>query len=160
MTSNTIVLKGPWTRIEGTASAAITPGHLCEVISTASGLQFHNRWRKHATSGGNAEPIFAIEDDSWGKDVTYDYVAETQVQLMQCQPGAEVWALLADGQTAVIGSKLESNGDGQLRVVVADASVGAVAGEAIVAVALEALDLSGSLGTTVASRRLHVRVGI
>lgn len=150
MASNTIVIKGPWERIEGVANAAITPGYLCELMSTG-------KYRKHATLGGNAEKIFAIEDDHQGKKISEAYAANDQLQMAVCAPGAEIYAWLANGENAAIGAFLESAGDGQLQVLDADASVGLVKTNSIVAVALEAVDMSGSAGVD-PSGRIKVRV--
>lgn len=150
MASNTIVLKGPVQRIEGTANAAITPGHLCELMSTG-------KYRKHATLGGNAEKLFAIEDDHQGNGISTDYAAAAQVQMVACSPGAEIYALLNNGENAAVGNFLESAGNGTLQVLDADASVGLVKTNSIVAVALEAVDMSGSSGVD-PSGRIKVRV--
>jgi hypothetical protein len=152
MSYNTITLKGDPIKHEATADAGdIYPGYLCEL--TATGV------KKHATLAGNAYPMFALEDDHQGNDVTDVYTISNVVSLGVFPPGSEVYALLADGENATaFTSFLESHGDGELQVIDTDASVGLVKTNSIVAVALESLDLSGSLGTTLASRRIKVMI--
>lgn len=148
-TYKTIIVKGPWERDEDLADAAITPGHLCETTTTGV--------KKHATLGGNAEKMFAIEDDHQGNDISDAYVAANRVQLAICSPGAVVYALLKDGENAARGNFLESAGDGTLQVLDADASVALVKTNSIVGVALEAVDMSGSAGVD-PSGRILVRI--
>jgi len=150
--ANTITIKGDPVREEYTAAAAITPGHLCEITSAGT-------IQAHSTAGGFAEKLFAIEDELQGKEITEAYDATTNKQVL-CgifRPGDQVYALLANGETAVIGSKLESQGDGTLRVVDTDVSVGDIAVQSIVAVALEAVDMSGSSGAD-PSGRITIRI--
>lgn len=139
-TSNTVKLKKYQDiNMEFVANAAITPGHLVELMST-------NKVRAHATASGNALPkMFALEDELQGKEIDDDYAAADPVQVWVCQPGEVVNALLKDGETIVIGDALESAGDGTLQKVAAD-STGIYYYNQIVGIALEALDLSGSSG--------------
>jgi hypothetical protein len=147
-TRKTIMVKErlPW-REEGKANAAITPGHLIEEMSTGN-------FRVHATAGGNAARLFALENELEGEGIDDDYAANERVHYTCALPGDIVNAILADGENAAIGSFLESAGDGTLQVHVADsvALSSAEAGslsvlpEQIVGQAIEALDLSGSSG--------------
>lgn len=126
---------------EYVANAAITPGNLIELMSTG-------KVRKHSTSGGNATAMFALEDELQGKDIDDDYAAAAPVQCWTPVRGEEVFAWLANGETAVIGSLLASNGDGTLKVYTAP-SVGSAEvytdyQDPIVGLALEAVDMSGS----------------
>ena len=99
----------------------------------------------HSTAEGNAVVMFATEDDLQGKGINVAYAATNRVQGWIPARGDQVYAILKDGQTAVIGSYLASNGDGALRVHVPDdATAIQVAG--IVGRALEAIDLSDSSG--------------
>lgn len=151
MSSNTVIMKGEVTRGEGKANAAITPGQLIEWISSGN-LQ------RHSVAGSNAQRMFALEDELQGNELTVDYATNSIVQYGVFHPGAEVWSLLSDGEAAVIGSFLESNGDGDLRVYLAS-SAGAVEYPAsIVGIARETLDLSGSSGADPTSRRIRVEV--
>lgn len=124
--------------MEFAASAAITPGHLVELLNT-------NKVQKHATPGGNAVPkMFALEDELQGKEIDDDYSTDDRVQVWVCQPGEVVYALLKDGENAAIGAALESAGDGTLQVAASE-SAGAFP-EHVVGIALEALNLTDSTG--------------
>lgn len=137
MAYKTITIIGDPIHKEYAAAAAITPGMLCELASTGKA-------QAHSTAGGTAQRMFALEDELQGKEIGDAYTANTQAQFGIFKPGDEVLAILYDGEVAVIGSKLESTGDGTLRVVDADASLGDIAVQSVVAIALEAKDMSSS----------------
>jgi len=146
MAYKTITIVGTPNRKEFTATAvAITPGFLVE-LATAGTVQ------AHSSGGATAAGMFAIEDENQGKEIADNYAVSALIQVAIYKPGDEVYALLADGETAVINSFLESNGDGYLRVVDADASAGEIAVHSIVGIALEAVDMSGSAGVDPAQR--------
>lgn len=131
------------------ADAAITPGHLCEVTSTGC--------RVHATPGGTAQKMFALEDSLQGNEIGDDYSTADMCQTGIFRPGNEVNAILYDGETAVVGDFLESQGDGTLRVVDTDASAADIGVQSIVGIALEAVDMSGSAGAD-PSPRIRIEV--
>ena len=144
MSQNTILLKADALsnqnlREERVANAAITPGHFVELMST-------NKVRVHATAGGAITPLIACEDSYSGGTIDTAYAASGRVFLAWLREGDEVQARLANGETAAIGSKLESYGDGTLRVVDTDTSAGTVKIGSIIATALEAVDMSSSSG--------------
>lgn len=149
-TPNTIMVKGPWERVEGIANAAFTPGHLCRIRTDG-------KYEKHGTAGGNTEALFAIEDDHQGGKYTTAYTAGDIAQLAIAGRGAVVYALLKDGENVTVGTFLESGGDGTLVAMTSDTSVGLVKTNSAVAVALEAVDMSGSAGAD-PSGRILVRV--
>jgi hypothetical protein len=126
-------------KYEKVAVAAITPGHLIELTSA-------DEVQVHSTAGGSAERLFALEDSLQGNTITDAYAADDRVTYGAFNAGDQVYCLLANGENASIGSKLESNGNGELRVVDTDASVGEIGVASIVATALEAVDMSGSSG--------------
>ena len=139
MAYNVIILKGDGTQVEGLASGAVTPGHLLE--RDAGGTL-----SVHSDQGGNASPLFAQKDELQGKTISQAYATATRVLARMMRLGDQVYALLANGETAIIGSFLESAGDGTLQVCPTD-SAGVVKYPAsIVAVALEAVDMSDSSG--------------
>lgn len=140
MAYNTILLKGENSIIEEMeANAAITPGMLVEEMTTG-------KVRKHATANGNAVPRFALENELEGEGIADDWAADEQVRVWRPRPGDQVYALLADGETAVIGSLLSSNGDGFLKVFDGGASTAEDLPLEVVAVAREAVDRSSSSG--------------
>ena len=150
MAKNTIKLKKYSDVIEEfVANAAITPGHLVELMSTG-------KVKKHATAGGNVAPImFALEDSMQGYGIDDDYDALDPAQIWLPHPGDEVYAILADDNDVAIGDLLESAGDGTLRKHGVD-STGAYYLRAIVAVAIEAVDTTGSPAAT--TSRIKVKI--
>jgi len=156
----TIVLKGAEHVIqnEATAGGTIKPGHLIALGSAGTVAV-------HAVAGGSApEKAFAFEDDGQGRgiDDAYDSTTHKNVRYGLCAPGVEIYAWLKDAEIAVIGSKLESAGDGSLKVhdpqdgTFASPAVGVRTGQ-VIAVALQALDLSASPPAT-GNHRIKVRV--
>jgi hypothetical protein len=164
MSYNTIKIKNYVNVFEEmNAAAAIYPGMLVEQTPAAATV------RKHATSGGNAIPMFALEDGLQGKSIHQAYATGDRVQVWIAQTGDQVYALIADEQNIAIGDPLESNGAGFLTKHTvetwnsADAQVAnTVYSYPVVAVALEALDLSGlsTQGTSDAPFRQHIKVRI
>lgn len=137
--------------VEYPANAAFTPGHLIELMSTA-------KVRKHSTADGDVVPImFALEDELQGKDITDAFAANDRVQCWIPSRGDEVYALLANGQTVVIGDKLSSNGDGTLKKHLVSSAGVVEYPEVVVGVALEAVDMSGSDAAD-PSGRIRIRV--
>jgi hypothetical protein len=136
---------------EFVASAAITPGHLVEIMTTGE-------IRVHSSASGNVLPMFALENELEGEGIDTAYAHEDPVQVWIPTRGDIVNALLADGQTIVIGDFLESAGNGSLTKYVAD-STGIYYHNQIVGQAIEAVDLSGSAGThPVSGLRIQVRI--
>lgn len=149
MSNNTIKLKNYLNIfIEKVANAAITPGMLIEIMST-------DKVRAHATSEGNVLPMFALESDLEGEDITDAYAADDQVQCWIPQRGDEVYALIADGQNIVIGDFLVSNGDGYLKEYTTEVQSDAEMSLQIVGQAIAAVNTSDS---AVATSRVKIRV--
>ena len=162
--SNTIKLKKYSDVIEeilSTSGAAITPGMLLELDSTAGYVKHHE------TAGGNALPMFALEDELQGKEITDQYAVSTLVQVWIPYRGDQVYAILADDNEVEIGDFLESDGNGFLQLHAADTASSAEASTSytnqIVAVALEAVDTlnssADSSGAPLAlAKRIKVRI--
>lgn len=131
-----IQLKGAGRHEEALAGGTIKPGML--VILNSS-----NRVVVHATSGGYAEAAFALEDALKGKTIDDNYSNGDLVSYTIANKGDSIYALLAAGETAVIGSKLVSNGDGTLQVL--------AGAEIPLAICTEAQNLADS-GEAVAGR--------
>ena len=136
-TPKTIRLAGMGCSKEGIAGGAITPGMLLAYTALATIVA-------HSQAGDNAMPYFALEYDLTGRGIDDDYAADDQVLFEAGYPGAEYYALIADGETITFDDPLTSNGDGTLRE--------AAAGEHIVAYARGAVSPSGADG------RLRVEV--
>lgn len=150
MAIKTISVIGEPVQQELLCDAAITPGHLCERTATGA--------KVHATAGGSAAKLFALEDDLQGNEITDAYTAANQGQFGHFRPGDQVYALIADGENIAIGDWLESAGDGTLREVDADASVGDIVPNSVVAYAEEACDMSGSSGADPATARCLITI--
>jgi len=104
----TILLKGRGTRDERVANAAINPGYLLNTRSDG-------KYEKHASAGANCPRIFALENELFGLGIDDAYAANDLVQAEQCGPPQWVLAKLpADATAVVVGSLLQSNGDGTL----------------------------------------------
>ena len=155
MAHKTITIMGDPIRKENLASGAITPGHLIERLAATT-------VRNHTTSGGNAQKMFALEDELQGKEIGEDYATGTRVMFGIFRAGDEVYARIANGQTVAYGNLLESNGDGELKVHVPqtleDSNPGSNYTQRIIGKALEALDLSGSSGEDPADNLCIVEV--
>lgn len=160
MAYHTVILKNYLNIFEEyEANAALSPGMLVEVMSTG-------KLRKHATEGGNAVPIFALEDKLQGKGITNAYVAGDKVQCWIPQTGDQVYAQVEDEQNIAIGDFLESNGAGYLQKVVnveiSSQAADVVYPKQIIGVALEALDLSSlsaaGSSDTLARQFLRIRI--
>jgi hypothetical protein len=122
------------------ASEIISPGMLVELTPSATTI------RKHATEGGNALAMFALEDELQGKAIEDDYAATDPVQVWVPVRGEIVYALIEDEQSIAIGDFLESNGAGFLQKYIADdfaSDDDYTSHHMIVGQALAALDLSG-----------------
>jgi hypothetical protein len=151
MALKTILLKGDGVSIERLANAAITPGHLIELMST-------DKFRVHAIASGTHSSIVALEDENQGREIGTAYTAANMVVARYLRPGDKALMILADGQTAAIGSYLESNGNGELKVL-SPASAGVSEyPRSVVGVAETAVDASDSATTSVANRRIQVTI--
>lgn len=153
MAQNSIIVKRHGAEVieEYTATAvAITPGYLLELTSGGT-------VQAHSTAAGDVVvPMFAIEDQFQGGSVSTNYAASAKIQCWLPRRGDVVYAMLEDGQTAAIGSFLESSGSGTLNVYAVDAPSEQQYPANIVGVALEAVDLSASANTTDA--RIQIRI--
>lgn len=132
------------------ADAAITPGDLLEITSTGV--------KVHATAGGRALPIFAGIDKWQGRDIDDDYAASDRVNVQVYPPGSIVNALIKDGEDIAVWDFLESGDGGDLREVDTDSGVAGVVTGSVIAVALEALDLTGSSTQQATDRRCKVMI--
>lgn len=135
--------------IEKNAGTAITPGMLIAIASDGD-VDPHN------VAGGVCEKMFALEDELQGKTIEDAYAVGDPVQCWVALPGEEVYAMLADGQDVAEGAVLTSAGGGKLKAITADASA-VVVEDYPIAVATEAVDMSGSSGAD-PSGRIKVRI--
>lgn len=134
---------------EYNAAAAITPGMLIELTSAGT-------VQANSAAGLACQKQFALEDELQGKTIADAYAVGAPVQCWNTIPGEEVYAWLADGEDVAIGDKLVSDGAGKLKAMTEDSSA-AVVEETPIAIALEAVDMSGSSGAD-PSGRIKVRI--
>lgn len=136
-----ITIKGDPVRGEALANAAITPGHLIELISTG-------KVQKQAGNALNHPMMIALENSLAGDEIGTAYAAGDMVQYGVFGSGDEAYVFLSDGENVVIGDELEvGSTDGEFIKRASGVSV---------ATALEALDLSASANTT--NGRLRVMI--
>lgn len=158
MAKNTIKLKKYSDVIEEyVAAATITPGMLLEYTSAG-------KVQAHQNAGQNVVQMFALEDELQGNGIDDDYSSDDPVQVWVPGRGDQVYAILKDDTVAVTtGDYLESAGGGYLQKHEADSAGAVEYPEAIVAQALEDVDLSGSSGEESSgplgyNKRIKVRI--
>jgi len=120
---------------EKVAAETITPGYLIELNSD-------DKFQKHETAGGTVIPCFADIDKWQGNDLNDDYSADDLVAGWYPGPGDVVENAVLDGDSPnlSIGSLLESNGDGKLRLHDPASSAGVITYDRqVVGFALEAV---------------------
>ena len=139
----------------------IVPGHLLKFLNTG-------KVDSHPDEEGKAIPMFALEDELQGKTIDDKYSTDQPVQVWIAQRGDQAYAILKDGESVVKGDYLVSAGNGELKKSTPQESMtvesmGTIEEMrlAIVAQALEAVDLSDSSGVwspTPHERRIKVRI--
>lgn len=133
MAANTIRLAGDFRHEEYVATATIKPGQLL-MLEAAGEVKLNDQ------AGGDVETMVAVEDALQGNTIDDSYATDALVMCNIPVPGAVMQLWLEAGEDIDIGDRLVSHGDGN---VVEDGH-GGVTTKKVVAVALEALDLSGS----------------
>lgn len=130
---NTIKLKKYVDIIEEyqATDATVTPGALLELTSD-------NLVKAHATNGGLALPMFALEDELQGKGIADNYAANDKIQVWVASRGEVVYALVADSEDIATGDFVASAGNGKIKVA-NDSN-----GDAVIGVALSDLDMTDS----------------
>jgi len=106
--AKTVILKGDPIRKEAIAAEAITPGELVA-------FDANEKLVPHGSAGGNAQKMFAIEEDFVGDGIDTDYSAGDQVQYVVAQRGDELYAFIEAAANVSRGDALESNGAGALQ---------------------------------------------
>ena len=130
------------------AGSAIKPGYLIEEIAAGT-------VQEHSTAADNAQRLFALPNISAGKTIDDAYAAAERVRYGSFSRGQKVNALLAASATAVIiGSPLESAGDGTVRIQTTDAATDDTQRDSLIGYAIEAVDNSGGGSEA----RLQIRV--
>lgn len=97
---------------EAKANAALTPG---ELLAWSADDELD----PHGTAGGNAQPMFCVEnpydDDNTVAAIDSDYALADTARYVVAQPGDEVYAFIAAGESVAKGDPLESDGAGALQ---------------------------------------------
>jgi hypothetical protein len=106
MAYRTIHNSGSFRVEEPSAGGTITPGMLCKYGSGGTVTA-------HATEGGRAERLVAMEDSLQGRPVSTNYTSGERVRLAAVCPGTVMNCLIESGDTAVIGDELISSGNGK-----------------------------------------------
>lgn len=162
---NTIVLAGcPLLPPEKIAAAAITPGHLLEIVPSGGDA---GQLRLHAVASGNAAPLFALEElvpdigNSQTAPIDLTYADGDSVRWAVGKAGDMFYAWVPASAAAIKdGDMLTSNGDGTLKKYAAQATneggsaTYTIQVRAVVAAAAEDKDNSG--GGTPARIRIRV----
>lgn len=110
---NTVFLGGLRDQIgDLAASETIRPGHLVDRFNNAGVI----RWRKHATASIAVARAVATDQAMVNKGVDDDYLVGDLMEVSILHAGATAWMFIASGQNIVAGNKLESAGDGTLKI--------------------------------------------
>lgn len=110
----TIWLGGDRTEVnDRAASEAVTPGHLVELFNNGGVIRF----RKHASAGADTARMIATEQSAQNKGVDDAYAANDLIEVSAGHRGSTWWMLIASGQNIAAGNRLESAGDGTLKIL-------------------------------------------
>ena len=110
---NTVFLGGERVQVNDLAcSEVLTPGHLLERSNNGGII----RMKKHATAAGGGPALVCTEHSMANKGVDDTYAINDLVEASVLAPGATAWMFIASGQNIAAGNKLESAGDGTLRI--------------------------------------------
>jgi hypothetical protein len=98
---------------ENIASAAITPGHLVEIVPSGGDA---GQLRAHATAADtDVQVMFAVENELVGDDIDTAYADGDTVKFCYPVSGAKIYAWLEAAANVARGAPLESNGAGALQ---------------------------------------------
>jgi len=139
-TPKRIHLLGDGRHEEAVAAGVIRPGDLIKLNSDGEVVV-------HASAGGYAEHLFALEDALQGRTIDHAYADDEVVSHVVAETGDVIYAYLSWGENVAKGDLLTSNGDGSLKKVTGS--------DKPIAVSLDTLNLSDSES---ADERLRVRI--
>lgn len=143
MSAYSIILSGEYVKEQSrlAATGTIKPGMLLQVDSAG-------KVTPHATAGGVAEKLVALEDALQGDTIADTYTIGNIVDTAIISPGSQCQVLVAAGQDIAVGDLLMSAGNGKLTERTSTNTV--------LFVAMEAADLTGSgaVDTLVAARAI------
>lgn len=121
-----ILIKGrPNQSEDGIAGAVVLPGYLVDGVTSIV---------PHASAGGACPRTFAAERDEMGAGVddaykhgyapASAYAIGDAVKVLACAPGDRVLAYIASGQNITSNDRLESAGNGTLRILASGVIIG------------------------------------
>jgi hypothetical protein len=143
MAYRTIHASGDPVIVEGLASGALTPGMLVELTNAAA-----DTYVAHNTASERCLKCIVHENQLEGQGVTDAYASGDRVFCGIYRSGETAVVLIANGQNATKGSRLESDGAGRF-------NTGATTG--CICIAQEAVDMSDSSGADPSSSLCLVR---
>lgn len=114
-TANRVILKRDCQEGEAAAGGAITPGHLIKFNSSGALVV-------HATAGGNAIKMFALENELYGQSTADAYASGDRVPYFVARPGDVIQCRIKASENISVGDFLESAGDGTLQEVTSDSA--------------------------------------
>lgn len=95
------------------ASEVITPGFLVELVDDGGALKY----QKHGSAAGDGAPSVALPQTHFNKDIDDDYAAGDTIMVAIGRPGTTFYMLIASGQDISRADKLESAGNGYLKIL-------------------------------------------
>lgn len=110
-----VLLRGEPFGFEREAAGVITPGHL---ITLGSG----NTVVVHASAGAFHHGWIAVENALAGDDLDHNYASGEVVQIHHIRPGDVFFGIAVAANSIVIGDRLESNGNGEVKEVLGDSA--------------------------------------
>jgi len=126
-TASTISVTAPSRTFERLANAALSPGHVVELIST-------DKVQKAGTAARPYARLVALEQSYIGKGITTAYASADQVICGVFDAGAEVTLRLpASAAAVVIGDRLQVNADGTVKKLVGPLTTSVGTGDGTVA---------------------------
>jgi hypothetical protein len=125
-------------REEAKCSEALSPGHLLQYDS--SGYV-----KKQATAGEQCAVMVAVENSLEGDGVTDAYASGDRVQYVHLKSGEQFLARIKNGEDIAKGDRLVSGASGLFMEEDTDSS-SQLSNQSVLAIALEACDMSSSSG--------------
>ena len=117
--------------LEAIAFDEIAPGMLLRWVGV-------DTVRKHDQDEGTIEPLFAVENPYWGKEISDNYYPGERVMIRECRHGDEIITWAHPNHTFIYGDHLISAGSGALKSVADPLTVSEYS---VVGVCLETLGL-------------------
>jgi hypothetical protein len=113
---NTIILAGnPPVTTDIEAGAALIPGYLLQMEADGDGTP---QWNVHGTADGPVHGmILLLENGELNKGVSDACADGETVKAAHLRSGDQAWVLVPSAENLVIGTRLQSNGDGRFKAL-------------------------------------------